>query len=99
MTVPEYWLAFLLVGIVIAAFFDHVRRLQMVERKLNLVLAHLVIDSTAVVPPSNDVVDLAKDPQQRIAAIRAYRQQTGAGLKEAVAVIEQIAAGTKAAGE
>jgi ribosomal protein L7/L12 len=98
MTVPEYWLAFSLVGIVIAAFLDHVRRLQVVERKLNLVLAHLCIDPTAVVPPSSHVVSLAKDPQQRIAAIRAYRQQTGAGLKEAAAVIEKIAAGAKGAG-
>jgi ribosomal protein L7/L12 len=98
MTVPEYWLAFLLVGSVIAAFFNHVRRLQDVERKLNLLLAHLGIDPTAVVPPSSHVVSLAKDPQQRIAAIKAYRQQTGAGLKEAAAVIEKIAAGAKGAG-
>jgi ribosomal protein L7/L12 len=98
MTVSEYWLAFLLIGIVSASFFNHIRRLQDVERKLNLVLAHLGIDPTAVVPPSSHVVSLAKDPQQRIAAIRAYRKQTGAGLKEAAAVIEKITAGANGAG-
>jgi ribosomal protein L7/L12 len=98
MTVSEYWLAFLLVGSVIAAFFSHVRRLQDVERKLDLVLAHFGIDPTAVVPPSSHVVSLAKDPRQRIAAIRAYRQQTGAGLKAAAAVIEKIAAEAKGIG-
>ena len=98
MTVSEYWLAFLLISIVIGTFFNHIRRLQDVERKLNLVLAHLGIDPTAVVPPSSHVVSLAKDPRQRIAAIRAYRQQTGAGLKEAAAVIEKITAEAKGAG-
>jgi ribosomal protein L7/L12 len=46
----------------------------------------------------DDLACLAKDPQQRIAAIRAYRLQTGAGLKEAAAVIEKITAAAKAAG-
>jgi ribosomal protein L7/L12 len=43
-------------------------------------------------------MSLAADPKQRIAAIKAYREQTGAGLKEAVAVIDKIAAGANGAG-
>jgi ribosomal protein L7/L12 len=91
MTIPEYIFAFLLVVNAIGAFVSNSRRLQDVDRKLNLVLAHLGIDPTAQVNPSSDVINLAADPTQRIAAIRAYRLQTGAGLKEAVAVIDGIA--------
>jgi ribosomal protein L7/L12 len=43
-------------------------------------------------------MSLAADPQQRIEAIKAFRAQTGAGLKEAVAVIDKIAATAKVAG-
>jgi hypothetical protein len=98
MTIPEYMFAFLLVGSAIGAGFSHARRLQDVERKLNLVLAHLGIDPSAQVIPSSHVISLATDPQQRIAAIRAYRLQSGAGLKEAVAVIDRIAGGSNGAG-
>jgi len=98
MTIPEYIFAFLLVANAIGAFVGNARRFQDVERKLNLVLAHLGIDPTAQVNPSSDVINLAADPRQRIAAIRAYRLQTGAGLKEAVAVIDRIASGSNGAG-
>jgi len=97
-TIPEYIFAFLLVANAIGAFVGNARRLQDVERKLNLVLAHLGIDPTAQVNPSSDVINLAADPRQRIAAIRAYRLQSGAGLKEAVAVIDRIARGSGEAG-
>jgi ribosomal protein L7/L12 len=98
MTIAEYFLAVLLVGNVIVAFSSHTRRLQDVERKLNLVLTHLDIDLTAVVPPSSQVIALAADPQHKIAAIKAYRLQTGAGLKEAAAMINKIAAGANSGG-
>jgi ribosomal protein L7/L12 len=98
MTIPEYIFAFLLVTNAIGIFGSQARRSQDVERKLNLVLAHLGIDPMAQVSPSSHVVSLAADPQQRIAAIKAYRQQTGAGLKEAVAVIDRIASGRNEAG-
>jgi ribosomal protein L7/L12 len=97
MTTLDYvLLAFLLTGNGFA--FSHMRRIQELERKLNLMLTHLGIDPTARVPPSSHVVSLAKDPRQRIKAIKAYREQTGAGLKEAVAVIDEIAVSTKGAG-
>jgi len=98
MTIPEYVLAFLLIGNALASFFSHARRIQDVERKLNLVLAHFGIDPTAQVAPSSHVMTLAADPRQRIEAIKAYRMQAGAGLKEAAAVIDKIAASAKGAG-
>ncbi len=91
MTTANYTLAFLLVANAIGVFVTHARRLQDVERKLNLIIAHLGIDPAAPITPSSHVVSLAADPHQRIAAIRAYRQQTGAGLKDAMAVIDRIA--------
>jgi ribosomal protein L7/L12 len=97
MTVTDFvLLAFLVMASGLA--FGHTRRIQELERKLNLVLAHLGIDPNAEVPPSSHVISLASDPRHRVAAIRAYREQTGAGLKEAVAVIDKIAADAKEAG-
>lgn len=98
MTIPEYMFAFLLVGSAIGAAFSHARRLEDVERKLNLLLAHLGIDPSAQVIPSSHVINLATDPQRRIAAIRAYRLQSGVGLKEAVAVVDRIAGESHGAG-
>ena len=97
MTIPYYLLfALLLAGNGFA--LSHMRRIQELERKLNLVLTHLGIDPSARIAPSSYVIDLAKDPRQRIEAIKAYRAQTGAGLREAVAVIDEIAATTKGVG-
>jgi ribosomal protein L7/L12 len=43
-------------------------------------------------------MSLAADPKQRIAAIKAYREQTGAGLKVAAAMIDKVGANAKEAG-
>ena len=76
----------------------HTRRIQELERKINLVLSHLGIDPTAEVAPSSHVIDLASDPRHRIAAMKAYREQTGAGIRQAKAVIDKLVANTKEAG-
>ena len=98
MTIPEYMLAFLLIGNAVALLTTRTGNMQNVERKLNLVLAHLGIDPTAQIAPSSGVISLAADPRQRIEAIKAYRMQTGAGLKEAAAVIDKIAASVQGSG-
>ncbi len=98
MIIPEYMLGFLLIVNAIALLSNRTRQIPDVERKLNLVLAHLGIDPTAQVAPSDRVTSLAADPRQRIEAIKAYRMQTGAGLKEAAAVIDRIAASAKGSG-
>ncbi len=91
MTNVDYILAFLLASNAISLWMNRASRLQDIERKLNLIIAHLRIDPEARLTPSDRVIDLASDPSQRIAAIKAYRDQTGAGLKEALAVIDKIA--------
>ena len=97
MTMAEYVLAFLFSANGVF-FFSHMRRIQEVERKLNLVLTHLGIDPNVQVAPSSRVMSLAADPRKRIEAIKAYREQTGAGLKEAMEVVDKIAANAKEAG-
>jgi len=98
-TTTNYIFAFLLVANAIGNFVTHARRLQDMERKLNQIIAHLDIDQAAPLAPSSQVASLAADPRQQIAAIRAYRQQTAADLKCAMAVIDKIASesnGTRA---
>lgn len=97
MTITEFVLIILLSASG-ASLFGHMRRIQELERKLNLVLTHLGIDSDARVAPSSHVMSLGADPRQRIEAIKAYREQTGASLEVAAAVIDEIAANAKAIG-
>jgi hypothetical protein len=63
-------------------------RLERVERRLNLVLRHLGIDTAPGSPLSDHVKGLADDPARKIEAIKAYRDETGAGLAEAKAAVE-----------
>jgi ribosomal protein L7/L12 len=66
-------------------------KLQRVEQKLDLILAHLGID---YVPPSKaSWQELADDPKQKINAIRAYREEHGVGLAEAKKAVEDYILG------
>ena len=94
----EYFFATVMLANVIIWLVDHIRRLRDVERKINLLLSHFAIDPNASVAPSSQVLSLASDPARRIEAIKAYRAQTGAGLKEAAAVIDRIASGRSEVG-
>jgi hypothetical protein len=78
---------------VIVGLGDLHQRLRDVDRKLNLLLSHLKVDPTALV--SSRVRELAADPKQRLAAIRAYRRETGAGLAEAAAAVEKLGGGAR----
>ncbi len=61
-------------------------RVATIERKLDLLLRQLGVDP---VPPMSDRVKLlAQNPTQKIAAIKAYREETGTGLKEAKDAVE-----------
>lgn len=44
-------------------------------------------------PPSDRVRELARDPARKIEAIKAYREETGAGLAEAKEAVEAITRG------
>ena len=90
MTISEYCLYGFLFAIAAAFVLDYSRRLRDIERKVTLLLSHFEIDPASPVKPSSRVRDLAADPKQRFAAIKAYRRETGANLKDAAEVIDRI---------
>ena len=55
------------------------------EAKLNLILGKMEIAFPP--PPSAAIQALA--PTRRVAAVKAYRQETGLGLKQALDIIDQ----------
>ena len=66
-------------------------RLRRLEQKLDLNLNHLGI---AYVPPPKDHWQvIADDPSQKIAAIKAYREQYSAGLADAKKAVDDYTQG------
>jgi hypothetical protein len=62
-------------------------RLKVVERKLDLILEHLGLNPNKGV--DLQILELVKS-NQKIAAIKLYREQTGVGLKEAKDYVESL---------
>lgn len=84
--------AFLIVWVVMM-FWLQTRseaRLHNVELRLARLLKHVGFDADAKLPASEEVKSLAGTPGGKIAAIKAYREQTGAGLKEAKEEVERL---------
>ena len=78
-------------GILLVALVSHgntTTRLRGIERKLNALLRHHGVDPTQGLVLSDRVKQLAADPARKIAAIKAYREETGAGLAEAKEAVE-----------
>lgn len=65
-------------------------RLGNAEAKLDALLRHFGVEWGKFSEPSDRVKELARDPSSRIEAIKAYREQTGVGLKEAVEVVDGL---------
>jgi ribosomal protein L7/L12 len=67
------------------------RRTSRVERKLDLILTNLGVDFVDDFPAlSERVKELARAPGGKIAAIKAYREETSSGLKEAKEAVEEF---------
>ena len=64
------------------------RRLDRTERKLDAIMTHLGI--TEAEPDLPEVHAFLRDGK-KIQAIKAYRERTGAGLKEAKDAVERLA--------
>ena len=72
-------------------------RLARVEQKLDLLLTHAGLDYTPA--PKAAWQALADEgPARKIAAIKAYREETGAGLAEAKRAVEEYIEGRTARG-
>jgi hypothetical protein len=63
-------------------------RMDRLERKIDAIIRHLEVDLTQGRPMSDMVKQLARDPMNKIEAIRLYRQETGVGLAEAKDAVE-----------
>lgn len=66
-------------------------RLRRIEHKLDLILTHLGIEYVA--PARAAWQQLADDPVQKIAAVKAYREEKGVGLAEAKKAVEDYVEG------
>lgn len=82
---------YLALGLSAWGWFRAERRLARMEGQLGLLLKAQGYDPTQLPEPSAKVLDLAS-AGQHLAAIKAYREQTGAGLKESKDVIERALA-------
>ena len=78
----------LLIGVFVLSLQTRIHR---IEKQLEAVLRHFGISEPKAGEPSARVVELARDPQRRIEAIRVYREESGVDLRDAKAVIERIA--------
>lgn len=62
------------------------------EKKVDLILKHLGLEyvETTICGLSPEVQELARNPGQKIQAIKLHREQTGVGLKEAKDAVESF---------
>ena len=70
-----------------AAGRNYGQQLERLERKVDLILAHLGLDPY---PGVNPEVAKLMNAGQKIQAIKLYREQTGVGLKEAKEYVESL---------
>lgn len=70
-------------------------QLNRLEQKIDLLLRHFnvqYVDPTPSSPLSREAQELARNPVRKIEAIKLYREQSGASLKEAKDVVEAFIA-------
>jgi hypothetical protein len=66
------------------------KRLRDLEVRFEKLLLHMDFVADPNPPITDELRVLARTPGAKVAAIRAYRQQTGAGLKEAKEAVEKL---------
>ena len=89
-----FWLVVVLALLILSLCFSltsavskNGQRLRSLERRVDLILKHLGIDPNPDVNPL--VLELLR-AGQKIQTIKLYREQTGAGLKEAKDYVESL---------
>ncbi|GGZ82402.1 hypothetical protein ACFOOM_22515 [Streptomyces echinoruber] len=65
------------------------RRIARVERRLDVLLSHLGVPDQDQDPDLERVRDLVR-ADRRVEAIKAYREATGAGLREAKEAVDRL---------
>jgi ribosomal protein L7/L12 len=90
----ELWLIILAVAVVLGILnierqSGNIRRdVARLDRKLNLLLKQMNVPYEKAFGLSERVKELARDPSKKINAIKVYREETGAGLKESKEAVE-----------
>jgi ribosomal protein L7/L12 len=87
---PFEWLALGLLLFIWITLTRIERRLREHAVSLDRLLRHAGINPSKPAEPSERVKVLAQQPSQRIEAIKAYREETGADLRSAKAMIESL---------
>jgi len=81
---------FLLLALVMSSLWAIDRRSRRIERNLVALMAHLGVAQSEPPAPSDEVKALAGSADGKIAAIKAYRAETGLSLVEAKEAIERL---------
>jgi ribosomal protein L7/L12 len=66
------------------------RRVQSLEHQMSALQRHLGLTSPPLYSPSDRVKQLAADPKRKIEAIKAFREESGLGLREAKTIVEEL---------
>ncbi len=89
----HYWLLDILMVLILLSLWssgasgENLRRIKRIERKIDLILGHLGLDPNQGV--DQQVLELVK-AGRKIEAIKAYRELTQVGLKEAKDYVEGL---------
>ena len=85
------WIFFLFIALLaLKQLASILRSVQSTEVMMKRLLAHQGVHWEVATEPSEKVKELALNAGNEIAAIQAYREQTGLGLKEARTVVEEL---------
>jgi ribosomal protein L7/L12 len=85
------WILFVAIGLLALKELGSIARsVQGTEAMTRRLLSQQGVEWETHAEPSDRVKALATGTGTRIAAIQAYRAQTGLGLKEAMAVVDQL---------
>lgn len=66
------------------------RRVRSLEQQMSVLQRHLGLISPPLYSPSDRVKQLAADPKRKLEAIKAYREESGLGLREAKRIVEEL---------
>lgn len=93
MNVPQ-WIVLLVVIALVLRHWGLERRMGRLESALDGLSRHVGALPPLVTAPSQRVKDLAMMPGKKVEAVRALREETGLGLKEAVRIVDALKAET-----
>ena len=93
------WLLVIAFGLVVLMQLARIlQSLQSTEAMMKRFLSRNGVEWEAAIEPSAKVRELAQNAKTYVAAIKAYREQTGLGLREAKAVVDELSRSRQGAG-